>query len=1045
MSGHLWKYYLEDDVAGFRHVLETSQYATRTGAQRSNPGGSAVAAGAGVGSLGSVGTSPTLTAKLRKATAPSPAKAATSQHTLTRTDVNRRDSHGRTLLHLVASSNSDHTFEFATALLGQPLTDIYLQDFENGWTALHRALYAGNISVAHAILARDMQEAYAYRTGGTNHNAGGLIRIKDHEGNGPLDLFEMTISDNDGSRHVRRRLDDSDSDSGSSDSHDNMDEMVRGSQAQSFNNLNGDEVYTFGSNKNATLGFGDEDDRQFPERIVLQRPGHLYFRFYQEYLDKAGGHSKNPSLAAKSQSELWLNDLPSVIRNRPIYIHDVQMSKLHSAIITTDPESNLYACGYGSGGRLGTGDESARFQFVCIDGGALAHKKIASVALGQNHTLALSSDGEIFSWGSNSFGQLGYAVPRSSKEEPVQTSPRQLYGPLKREIIVGIAASRLHSVAHTSTALYTFGKNEGQLGLMDADARSLEIQDLPRRVGAALFSAPIKAVSAIDRATVCLLDDHEVWVFANYGYSRVAFPLDGFANYFLQSSISATKYDASPNRIVKVASGGDTICALSNTGEIFTISVSQPIVAPQSTTASTTNPRQIKGALSPPARIWSNKKSHLAARDADVDQNGSVILVTDAGSVWRRVKRAKIKDASAAGTGENKPKDYKFSRVSGLTRVKAVRASGYGAYAAVREDCKKTREGIAVREMSLAADIARLSPLDFSMIEETSGHKRRSQISHRLVMLALVPDQMDKEFDKFIRKEPRSGLEYDLWLRTTTSQLLIPIHAFVFTCRSKILRSGLNAFEEDGRFEFSDLIRLQSRNGRTELLFNDLDILTLIYLVINLYSEEAALYNQLPIVPGLTAPGSSTKYIARHRSAQRDLFKLANRLEMKQLAKAIDKSYGSTKIDLDMATAFRDPHFFANADVLIELSNDEIPAHSALMCQRCPFFEGMFQGRTGGQWLAERRQGRESEPVQIDLSHVDSNAFQKVLQHIYADTGEELFDFEVAEDLDTFLDHVIDVLGVANELMLERLSEVCQRVIGKYGKLIMSLVGRTVR
>ncbi|KAK5248958.1 hypothetical protein LTR16_006342, partial [Cryomyces antarcticus] len=279
-----------------------------------------------------------------------------------------------------------------------------------------------------------------------------------------------------------------------------------------------------------------------------------------------------------------------------------------------------------------------------------------------------------------------------------------VFGPLKREVVVGVAASRIHSVAHTTTSLFTFGKNEGQLGIMDSDARSLEVQAVPRKVAASLFSSTITSVSAIDRATVCLLENHEVWVFANYGYTKVSFPLDGFTNYFLKNSFLTTKYDTTPNRICKITAGGDTICAMSSTGEIFTVTVSQRTEG-QIASVSTTNPSKIRGALSQPQRIWSLKKGHMAARDVGVDADGSIILTTEAGSVWRRTRRAKIKDATAAGTGDYKPKDYKFSRVPGLTRVTAVRASAFGAYAAVRKDCDVTKTQIVVEDQTIWADV----------------------------------------------------------------------------------------------------------------------------------------------------------------------------------------------------------------------------------------------------------------------------------------------------------------------------------------------------
>jgi len=190
------------------------------------------------------------------------------------------------------------------------------------------------------------------------------------------------------------------------------------------------------------------------------------------------------------------------------------MSKLHTAVLTQDPISNLHVCGYGPGGRLGTGDEATRFSYVCIQGGGLAKRRVAAIALGQDHSIAVCSSSEVFTWGSNKHGQLGYELPETSAQDtPLQLTPRQIYGLIKKEQIIGAAASSLHSAIYTSSGLYTFGKNEGQLGLMDADARSLEIQVIPRRVGVSILQHQIQSVSVIDRATAVLLENHEVIVF----------------------------------------------------------------------------------------------------------------------------------------------------------------------------------------------------------------------------------------------------------------------------------------------------------------------------------------------------------------------------------------------------------------------------------------------------------------------------------------------------------------------------------------------------
>jgi alpha-tubulin suppressor-like RCC1 family protein len=362
---------------------------------------------------------------------------------------------------------------------------------------------------------RDLQDALGHGVAGKGLGAGSLIKIKDLEGKSAFELYNSSIITRALSLHRSKDDDqevDMDSDSTAEDS--------RGSDRHSpgirnaLHGLDGDELFTFGSNKNLTLGHKNEDDRTYPERVHLNRPDHLLHRFYneqkyakQDVEDEVPGPPDE--LTHRSTSAL-----PALVQNKPIVIMDVVLSKLHTAILTTDPESNLYICGFGPGGRLGTGDQNTRYTPTCIEGGGLDGKRVATVALGQNHTIAVTDEGEIYTWGTNTFGQLGYTLPTPAMkdDEPMQLSPRQLFGPLKREIVCGAAASRIHSVAHTGSSLYTFGKNDGQLGLVDSDARSLEMQMTPRKVAASLFSSPIRMVAAIDRATTCLLESNEVCV-----------------------------------------------------------------------------------------------------------------------------------------------------------------------------------------------------------------------------------------------------------------------------------------------------------------------------------------------------------------------------------------------------------------------------------------------------------------------------------------------------------------------------------------------------
>ena len=1034
MSYLLWKHWHEDDLDQFRYVLANAGYAAQhTPKTHIGGGGQAHSYGSFVGSPGGLGTSPKTVMKSRKVSGQAGNTSGTKgiNPVLGRGDINSRDYAGMTLLHRAASSTSKNATGFALALIEHPAIDLYAQDLENGWTALHRSLYFGNVTIARAIIERDRRDPKG--PGGISASRAGssVIKIKDREGNSPFDVYNATIS----RRSLPRDVEDVSDDSSDAEDESIFDEAAQNGQAENLS-TNGDEMFFWGSSKNHTLGFGDGDDRQHPEKLTLKRPDHLLFRFYREYLESVQSSSDDPQSLTKSVPKS-LDELPSLILNRPIIVQDITLSKLHSAILTTDPEANLYICGFGAGGRLGTGDTVTRFTYTCIEEGGLAAKKVMTVALGQNHTLAVTSDGDLFAWGSNVHGQLGYSLPLPliKDEEPFCSTPRQLFGSLKRETLIGVAASAVHSVAHTSTSLFTWGKNEGQLGLMDSDSRSLDIQATPRRVAASLFKAPILSVSAINGATICLLANYTVCVFTNYGYNIVKFPLhEGFSNYHLHKS-RFTTYDGSSNHISSITAGGDTIAAISSRGDLFTVNVRK--VESNLASTSTTNPSKIRGALSQPERVWALRKGNWdGIKSVGVSENGSVIVCTQAGAVWRRVKRPKIKDTYTA-TGDFNRKDFKFQRIPGLTKVAAVRSTPFGVYAAIRKDCDVTRNQILVEAQNLWQDVSSLlslRELEASKLPQDEDHE-----TPRFWAPVLPKDLFDPvkrailtspdiEADVSHHLMGRDLQSYDVELYTTTSDVQIPVHGFIFAARSSVIRSAFAKLRLTGSFSVPDVFSVEGGNSQSavRLIFHGLDFLTVVILAVYLYTDT--------IVDAWHFTRQCPKMAFRFRQVRVELMKTAVYLKMSKLESAARLMTEPEQwMDVDMVIAIQDPAFFEDGDTIIELDGSEVLTHSSLLCQRCPFFQGLFNGRSGGRWLAGRRQ-KDSMAVRIDLKHIAPETFELVLRYLYADIGTELFDDVVSPDIDEFSELVMDVMGVANELMLDRLSQICQKVIGRFGK-----------
>lgn len=81
------------------------------------------------------------------------------------------------VLHLTASSRTQQAYNFFSILLRNPYISVNLQDHESGYTALHRALFVGNLRAARDLLLRgDIDPS-----------------IKDWEGMTAYDLYNGTV------------------------------------------------------------------------------------------------------------------------------------------------------------------------------------------------------------------------------------------------------------------------------------------------------------------------------------------------------------------------------------------------------------------------------------------------------------------------------------------------------------------------------------------------------------------------------------------------------------------------------------------------------------------------------------------------------------------------------------------------------------------------------------------------------------------------------------------------------------------------------------
>ncbi|XP_054264498.1 uncharacterized protein LOC128987591 [Macrosteles quadrilineatus] len=147
--------------------------------------------------------------------------------------------------------------------------------------------------------------------------------------------------------------------------------------------------------------------------------------------------------------------------------------------------------------------------------------KVKDIACGRAHIILLSDNGQVFSVGEGSRGQLGHGELEAEEE------PRLVEG-LAGLTVVAVACGGWHSCAVTADGdLYTWGWNmSGQLGLQTSKAGSgVSVQALPVAVEYP-HNEDIKVISAAcgARHTVSLTEGGGVWVCGWNGYGQLFLP-----------------------------------------------------------------------------------------------------------------------------------------------------------------------------------------------------------------------------------------------------------------------------------------------------------------------------------------------------------------------------------------------------------------------------------------------------------------------------------------------------------------------------------------
>uniref|UniRef100_K3W5A4 Uncharacterized protein n=1 Tax=Globisporangium ultimum (strain ATCC 200006 / CBS 805.95 / DAOM BR144) TaxID=431595 RepID=K3W5A4_GLOUD len=293
-------------------------------------------------------------------------------------------------------------------------------------------------------------------------------------------------------------------------------------------------LFTFGCGSYGRLGTGDTSNRATPTQVHMRWSAlHLEAKTVQaavhagipvvKILPAPASRVPSSSGPASGIEETSSND-------DEVILTDISCGDRHTLVLgakelaTTGSSANMHAppsktsiisFGDGMHGRLGIGNEKDQLTgalistFIAPQYAKGVTPTIAAVSAGVAHSAALTSSGELFTWGNGAAGQLGHGDSCNS-----EWCPRQV-DHFKHIPLVSVKCGAQHSIAVSRTgAVYTWGRNkEGQLGQGGLHIASPSNRSQPQRVHLAVDPMAIQqmqlnaqmqaaAVTASDSTTV---------------------------------------------------------------------------------------------------------------------------------------------------------------------------------------------------------------------------------------------------------------------------------------------------------------------------------------------------------------------------------------------------------------------------------------------------------------------------------------------------------------------------------------------------------------
>ena len=343
------------------------------------------------------------------------------------------------------------------------------------------------------------------------------------------------------------------------------------------------KVYTWGDNFYGQLGNGTIDDISDVPICISDISGNA---LNGKNIVKIQGSSTKIAIDSKGKVYTWgkapLGNGTISLSDEPICISDIEGNALNGkdiveiqnyndyTIIVLDSEGKVYTWGDDNYGQLGNGTNEYSDEPICIsdiEGNALNEKNIVKIQ-GSSTIIALDSEGKVYTWGYNGNGQLGNGTDDEYSNEPICIS--DIPGnALNGKNIVEVQSDDSTIIALDSEGkVYTWGSNgEGQLGNGTNENSNTPIC-ISTLEGNALNGKNIVEVPSDGYTIIALDSEGKVYTWGWNEFGKLGNGTNKDSNEpICVSDISGNALNG--KNIVEIQNNGNTMIVLDNEGKIY--------------------------------------------------------------------------------------------------------------------------------------------------------------------------------------------------------------------------------------------------------------------------------------------------------------------------------------------------------------------------------------------------------------------------------------------------------------------------------------------